>query len=428
MPLTIKSDVAQCEDCAKQRRGTLRFRDKLISRLEPASTKNRILPMEGIRGVAATLVFFVHFNSHFTRFCGGGSMLWMAQWMGSMGHTGVDVFFILSGYLIYGITMKPRFAFWPYFERRVARLYPTFLLVFAIYLGTSFVLPSRSKLPSSVPHALLYVAANLLMLPGIFPIRALITVAWSLSYEWLFYLVLPALILLLRLRRWQWRFRILFASLVSVFCVWAGQEQFTAHSRLGMFGAGLVVWELLHRTEVSAGLPRWGEWVAGGLFVLNLAVIGAYGAYRGSTEVVLARVPAFYVPSLWITGGLLVLYAIGYPGVLGRTFSVAPLRWIGNISYSYYLIHGLTLISLSVIVGRTIGDVRLGPAWFLVMLVACYAATLTTALTLYLCVEWPLSLSSGDRTAHHAAAKTILAEAMVGGAPPALEEEEKPHH
>ena len=364
----------------------------LVSRLEPDSGKYRILPMEGIRGFAATLVFFVHFNSHYEHFSSAGIQRRALQILGALGHTGVDIFFILSGYLIYGIVMDDRFVFWKYLRRRLQRLYPTFLVVFAIYLASSWLVPARSKLPSQPGKAIAYIVANLLMLPGMLPIKPIITVAWSLSYEWFFYFLLPGTVRLMRARCWRWEWRVGFTLVLSVAWVWAGQIRFTSHSRLVAFAAGVVLWELLHNTRISFWLPRWGEWASALLFCGNLLLIGVSGASRGNTTLVLERIPSFYAPSLCVTGGLLVLYAIAFPGFLARLFSLTPLRWMGNISYSYYLIHGLTLLCLSVVANRLLRQ-QLNALLVLLLMSVCFIATVFTALALYLAAEWPLSLA-----------------------------------
>ena len=69
-----------------------------------------------------------------------------------------------------------------YAKRRVQRIYPVFLVVFAIYIMLSFIFPSESKLPEGYVEIVKYILQNLLLLPGVFNIEPLITVAWSLSY------------------------------------------------------------------------------------------------------------------------------------------------------------------------------------------------------------------------------------------------------
>ncbi|WP_280154891.1 acyltransferase [Piscinibacter sp. XHJ-5] len=130
-----------------------------------------------------------------------------------IGNSGVDLFFVLSGYLIYGTLMRRPQSFGAFMIRRVRRIYPAFLVVFVTYMALAFAIPSLgAKLPATgLPS---YFLANLLLLPGLFPIEPLITVAWSLSYEMFFYLLLPVVIALARLRQWAPVHRI--AALVMI--------------------------------------------------------------------------------------------------------------------------------------------------------------------------------------------------------------------
>ena len=64
-----------------------------------------------------------------------------------------------------------------------------------------------SKLPQGAGAVVAYLLANLLLLPGLFPIEPLITVAWSLSYEFAYYLALPLLVAGTGMRDWEPRRR-----------------------------------------------------------------------------------------------------------------------------------------------------------------------------------------------------------------------------
>lgn len=365
----------------------------LFSKFEPVSPAGRIVPMEGIRGFAAMLVLLVHFRALFGHYAEGTALFSAFQILGSLGHTGVDLFFILSGYLIYGIIMDPRFKFWRFFTHRAQRLYPTFLVVFALYLAASFFLPTRSKIPSSWPQATVYIIANLLMLPGTFPIRPIITVAWSLSYEWSFYILVPILVANLRIRKWSWKCRGAFVAVLSAVFFGVSLHGTVLDSRFALFGAGILLWELLQNTKIATALPRSGELVAAALFGLNLLVIGLHGSTIGPTDLVLAYVPRLYAPSLFLSGLLFTLYSISYRGLLCRVFSWNPLRWVGNMSYSYYLIHGVTLLSIQAVARRASHSTHLSSLAFLLVFVSCILATLVASGILYLIVERPLSLA-----------------------------------
>lgn len=169
---------------------------------------DNVRPMEGLRGFAVLLVFLTHYAGMVEPWIAGGTeTARIASGLRHVGHAGVDLFFVLSGYLIYGSLMKRPQPFIGFMRRRIARIYPAFLVVFIAYVLLSFAFPSESRIPADPAEAALYLVQNLLLLPGLFPIDPLITVAWSLSFEMLFYLVTPAFIALLglrrRSRRWQ---------------------------------------------------------------------------------------------------------------------------------------------------------------------------------------------------------------------------------
>ena len=119
----------------------------LQKRLEISHGSNTPIPsMEGIRGIAVFLVFLVHYNS-LVRSWVSGDTIYILNFISQLGHLGVDLFFVLSGYLIYGSIMKQQdFIITKYVKRRMLRIYPTFLMVFSIYIVLSFLFPNESKL------------------------------------------------------------------------------------------------------------------------------------------------------------------------------------------------------------------------------------------------------------------------------------------
>ena len=323
----------------------------LAARFEVPAPAGRIIPMEGMRGFAALLVFFVHFRALFQPYLQNGSLLEaFTKYASRVGHAGVDVFFVISGFLMYGIVLRGRSRFGEYFLRRVRRLYPVFLVTLTIYVVLSIAVPSVSKLPHAFRPALAYVAANLAMLPGITSIVPMMNVAWSLSYEWFFYLTLPALVSGLRLRRWtSWQRIALFLVLAAV------QVYFTAigvadHVRLIMFMSGIILWELVKNYGLSRHLKSWGEYLVIAAFVLNLFWIGMSHVNTAAAALVLKHVPGLYAPSLFVTVFGLCAYAFFFNGVLAKVFSWDYLRWAGNMSYSYYLAHPLALHTTRLIV------------------------------------------------------------------------------
>lgn len=365
-------------------------------------TGARILPLEGMRGFAAFLVFFVHIAALLRPYAQPHSALEKAtQFTGSMGVTGVDVFFIISGFLMYGILMSKPIPIVPYLRRRVHRLYPVFLCVFAIYLVLSYLDPAKSRIPTGARAEVSYLLANLAMLPGIFAIKPMITVAWSLSYEWFFYLLLPFMIWALKFPRRTAKQRIMIVLSLCLAQFALCGVHLSARPRLIMFGVGICLWEIGTHWDLKRFLGYGGEAFA---IVLAAASFGWVGLHvfqmdlmpSGRMSILLSDTPILFF-------GLFpfALYSLYFNGVLNRFFSIGPLRWFGNISYSYYLIHGLTIHGVAIIANRVLGQHPISTVPFLTLLILSFAATLVSAVVLFEAIEKPLSLKPAESRRKH---------------------------
>jgi peptidoglycan/LPS O-acetylase OafA/YrhL len=347
-----------------------------------AGSGGHVRPMEGLRGLAILLVFFVHYVTLIEPWVVPDSALKsFADKLHTVGNTGVDLFFVLSGYLIYGSLISKPQQFKRYMARRIERIYPTFALVFAIYVALSFLLPAQSKLPSGFGPALVYLVQNFMLLPGLFPIPPMITVAWSLSYEMFYYLVIPTVIAGLRLRDRSSAFRVGMFCAVAVLAAAAGAA-FGGPVRLVMFIAGILLFEALsHRL---AALPDgWALLALGlgfGITLLPLAGPAGYTIKVGALFLAFFAVcqSCFLRPQGW----------------LPRAFSWTPLRWLGNMSYSYYLVHGLALRACVILLGVVLPPSAQGEWFFLALMVATFLATVLVAAALFLLIERPFSLST----------------------------------
>jgi len=339
-----------------------------------------LLSMEGLRGVAVFLVFLVHYCTQMQPYIredsfAGDTLVSLHR----LGNVGVDLFFVLSGFLIYGMLMKkPETHFFPYLKRRVVRIYPTFLAVFAVYLLLSYYFPGESKLPECPEDARILVVQNLLLLPGIFDIPAIITVAWSLSYELFYYLFIPAIIGSLSLRRWPYQYRIALwcvAMLISVCLL----DYYGGPSRLGMFIPGILLYELCTYTKLSP--PKYTGTACLLLVVLLFIFKGVIG-FGG-------------VMAIFILGMLFFLLCFEAFTRLDGSASwliFRPLRWLGNMSYSYYLFHGLTLKAAFLIMSKVVLPNNQYDSMFWWALLPAFTATLVTSFLLFLYVESPFSL------------------------------------
>src|ERR1043166_255666 len=94
-----------------------------------------VRPMEGLRGLAVSLVFLVHYVALIRPWISGhNTLLVIAGGMHTIGNTGVDLFFVLSGYLIYGSLISKEQSFLKFMVRRGERLYPAVFTAFALFV------------------------------------------------------------------------------------------------------------------------------------------------------------------------------------------------------------------------------------------------------------------------------------------------------
>jgi len=110
--------------------------------------KGRIVPMEGLRGIAILMVLLVHHAFRFKAWVVPGS--WAEDYAGfahAAGQAGVDLFFALSGYLVYSLALARRGTVTEFIVRRLRRIYPPFLAVTAVYVAIFIAAPGVAKWP-----------------------------------------------------------------------------------------------------------------------------------------------------------------------------------------------------------------------------------------------------------------------------------------
>jgi peptidoglycan/LPS O-acetylase OafA/YrhL/O-antigen/teichoic acid export membrane protein len=377
----------------------------LSSLFEAPGVSNRSLAMEGLRGVAILLVFCCHYYLVVCRRIGLPVSSPLGITVIQLGGAGVDLFFLLSGILIYGAAIRPNLRLRQFWRRRIQRIYPTFLVVFAIYVAVSYFghTATEKRIPSDHKQALLYLSQNLLLLPGLFNIEALISAAWSLSYEFFFYLTLPLLIRCLALNYWTSKSRIaLFLSFLGLHFILAinlvhpsklaGPHDGT-YIRMGMFVAGMVFVELnselrwlgaMSKTRLAAisvvGMVSFAPFA---LFELGLCFGSATSYPRHS----LVRFCLVFCSFLCLS-----VLVLPFNSPLNTLMSVRGLRWIGNMSFSFYLIHGLVLNFLAIVIVRLTHSAGKAETIAIACFLPSLAITLVVSAALYLLVERPFSL------------------------------------
>jgi peptidoglycan/LPS O-acetylase OafA/YrhL len=306
--------------------------------------------IDGLRGVAVALV--VLFHSHIPGFGGG--------------YVGVDVFFVISGYLItlllIGSSARPlRSWLADFYLRRGRRILPALLLVSLIAAAVASII----LLPWALALFGKYLAASALLLTNIaawsdrqgyfqnFGERVALLHFWSIAIEEQFYLVYP--ISLLLISRYLPRHRtlcLLAVAMVSFLgCVWASYHRPAANYYLAPSRA----WELLLGAAVATGredLIR--SRLAGELLALAALLTLALTAWWYSAA---TRYPGLYTLAPCAATAALIVTARQRPTLASRVLALRPLVFTGLISYSLYLWHFVILALFSYYYIRKIGAV-----------------------------------------------------------------------
>jgi exopolysaccharide production protein ExoZ len=320
------------------------------------------------------------------------------MYLKNIGNAGVDLFFVLSGYLIYGTLIKREKPFFLYIRRRIQRIYPTFLVVFILNIVLSLVFPVESKFPDGLFLSLIYIIENLLLLPGLFKIDPIITVARSLSYEFFFYLLIPVFLSAFGIRMWSSHARLIFFLAVSLigFTVFWFED---GHIRLLMFVVGIVLYETLDCTQYQP--PP-----ISGLFAIVVACVAMIAILDFELSDWLQFI------TLYLSIFLLCWDCFASSSMISKLFSIAPFRWYGNMSYSYYLIHGITLKGSFVLLAITFPSDYSANELFRIMLLPMFISTLIPATILFIFVEKPYSLLSEMRASVYK--KVSMLRALAG--------------
>lgn len=355
---------------------SLTIPEQMQSSLQGEKHVKYIAAFEGMRGVAALMVFCTHLHAVILQ---GGldkqfdpRSMALSKAFGSAGNLGVEVFFLLSGFLVYGSVTRKRFRWPDYLKRRFLRLFPVYLLILSFYILLSILFPSASHLTSN-GNPLLYILANALMLPGVFPIVPIITAAWSMSFESCFYLTLPLFVSLPGFRRTSlWRRVLFWIALIAVVVESSGVTV-----RFTMFIAGVILRSVWETDRFRVAAPRFILEAVCFLWVLiSLWFCSTHGTSLAAYLI--------YCAALFSTG-----FCALQPGSrLGRFFSLPWFRRVGTISYSFYLIQGITLHGVLMAITK----LHLRPV-YPVFLSVCSLVTVVAARCLYIYVERPFFLS-----------------------------------
>ena len=262
----------------------------------------------------------------------------------SGGFVGVDVFFVISGYLITQVILgdmeNDGFSIARFYERRIRRIFPALVVVLGFCLGVGYALQTPSdysRMAKSAVAATFFVSNIFFWRSANYfesePDREPLLHTWSLSVEEQFYIFYPLLLVLLT--RFSVRKHVVFAALAVASLTLASVLVFSKQSAT-FYLLPTRAWELLIGGILALGvLPTAGRRATQAASLTGIAFIFLPVVVYTTTT----RFPGLAAIPPTLGAGLLIWSGAGHSSFVHRLLASRPFTLIGQASYSLYLWH-----------------------------------------------------------------------------------------
>ena len=314
------------------------LKDQSVSVVTPTLKFDYRPELDGLRGLSILLVYLHHL---YHPFLPGGFL-------------GVDIFFVLSGFLITSLLVeewerKGSINLKNFYIRRVLRLMPAVFTLILVLIGFALIFLDKKRIVETYQGIWLTLsyASNWLYAFGYFSADNPLGITWSLAIEEQFYLTWPLLLsLALRFklgRRWILYILALFISLISLYRrilvdqgtnilrLYYSSDTHADGLLIGCLAGLLISWNLLpnsRRLEVSMKF----------LVAVGILFMGYLVGTASWRDLMLYQYGGYTLVALSI-GLILVVLVVWPPKFALLVLRFVPLVWIGQISYGLYLWH-----------------------------------------------------------------------------------------
>ena len=322
---------------------------RTLAKPNRAEKTGRIDGVDGARGIAILLVMMHHFSMYGHGLTPSGVFVdRLYERVAEAGSIGVDLFLVVSGFLITGIlydTKQSAGYFRNFYARRVLRIFPLYYCALLLFL---VVLPSLwpqhwglRMLTHDAPWYWSY-AINLKISRDNWPAFGALGHFWSLALQEQFYLVWPAVVLLCNRRQLQIT---CIASIAAAFIVrvWLSAHGNTAAAyvsppaRMDDLALGALIAVTMRAPTSERWMLRSAKLSAPWLGIALLVMAFARRGFAGYDPIVLTVGRSLLA---FLFGAMLILLLKGdRQSIVARVFESKALRFVGKYSYGMYIFH-----------------------------------------------------------------------------------------
>ena len=294
-----------------------------------------------LRGIASLLVVFLHATSNVNEKLN-------AKFLGdffSFGGAGVDIFFVLSGFIITytsakGLANKEKLK--PFIRKRIIRIYPTYWIIISGFLVLQILFPSFYRVPYDGTVNNFF--ATYLLLPK----HAMVNgVSWTLTYEIYFYLLFSLGFLI---HKKKWFFYILFAYSISIILLPLFNYNFeNANEWIKLISSPMNI-EFFMGVLAALVITKLNAMMAKPLVIIGSALFFVSGVLSNNGVILFNnefnRVILFGIPSF------LLIIAVVKLEITKKVEAPIILLLLGEASYSIYLIHLPVVAAATVVLAK----------------------------------------------------------------------------
>lgn len=332
-------------------------------------TTNRFPAIDGVRAIAALMVVFFHFA--------GPDWWFLSGWLG------VQLFFVLSGFLITTLLLREadrhgKVSLGDFWIRRIFRILPAYYM--ALALTVVLALLQDQWLLAGGPSSIWWFVG---VTPEFAPTGLNFGQAWTIGFEQKFYLLWPLVgfVLVVKPSRRVLVWLLALATMIA----WTGWWTSAVHFAVILLGCGMALamhyrttFRLLRPLTTPVGMVA----VLGGLVYAQMHVESWTLSMGGQVRPIL----------MYSVMAVLVLPVVCARSRVSRFLSLPPMVWLGERSYSIYLVQ---VVAGSVVAAMLPKSAEGPPHAVLVMIVCCMLADL-----MYRWVERPM-IRVGRRLTTH---------------------------